>query len=122
VDDKRRSSSVPPVLDHKNYNESTVFHPENLLREARRQKNLEQKDIPEVCILDPDGDIVRHLCRTGAAVLVSHWACYHSEMYSFTIAGRTCGIIGCAVGASYAVLIAEQLLASGCKLLMSMTS
>lgn len=122
MDDKRRSSSVPPVLDHKNYNESSVFHPENLLREARRQKNLEQKDIPEVCILDPDGDIVRHLCRTGAAVLVSHWACYHSEMYSFTIAGRTCGIIGCAVGASYAVLIAEQLLASGCKLLMSMTS
>lgn len=32
------------------------------------------------------------------------------------------GIIGCAVGAPFAVLIAEQLLASGCRLLISMTS
>jgi uridine phosphorylase len=32
------------------------------------------------------------------------------------------GIIGCAVGASYAVLLAEQLFVSGCELLISITS
>lgn len=32
------------------------------------------------------------------------------------------GIIGCAVGASFAVLVAEELFASGCELLISVTS
>jgi len=32
------------------------------------------------------------------------------------------GIIGCAVGASFAVLVAEELFASGCQLLISVTS
>lgn len=32
------------------------------------------------------------------------------------------GIIGCAVGAPLAVLVAEQLFASGCRLLVSVTS
>jgi hypothetical protein len=32
------------------------------------------------------------------------------------------GIAGCAVGASFAVLVAEQMLASGCRLLLSITS
>jgi hypothetical protein len=31
-----------------------------LLREARRQKGLPSAAVPEVCILDPDGDIVRY--------------------------------------------------------------
>lgn len=32
------------------------------------------------------------------------------------------GVIGCAVGSSFAVLVAEQLFASGCRLLISITS
>jgi len=32
------------------------------------------------------------------------------------------GIVGCAVGASFAVLVAEQLFAAGCRLLISVTS
>ena len=32
------------------------------------------------------------------------------------------GIVGCAVGASFAVLVAEQMFASGCRLLLSVTS
>jgi uridine phosphorylase len=36
-------------------------------------------------------------------------------------AGRL-GIVGCAVGAPFAVLIAEELFASGCRLLLSLTS
>ena len=36
--------------------------------------------------------------------------------------GINFGIVGCAVGASFAVLIAEEMFASGCKLLISVTS
>jgi uridine phosphorylase len=38
------------------------------------------------------------------------------------LAGQTVGIVGCAVGAPFAVLIAEELFASGCRLLLSLTS
>lgn len=95
---------------------------ESLLREARRQKNVPDVAVPEVCILDPDGDIVRHLRAAGRARRAEGWACYHSEMDRFEQSGREYGIVGCAVGASYAVLVAEQMFASGCRLLVSITS
>jgi uridine phosphorylase len=43
-------------------------------------------------------------------------------MYQFELKGQTIGIIGCAVGASFAVLLAEQMFASGCELVVSITS
>jgi len=43
-------------------------------------------------------------------------------MYDFTHDGMEFGIVGNAVGASFAVLVAEEMFASGCKLLLSMTS
>ena len=49
----------PPILDNKHYGEASAFAPENLLREARRQKGLNDGVVPEVCVLDPDGDVVR---------------------------------------------------------------
>ncbi len=116
------SRAVPPILRAKHYNSASVFSPENLLREARRQKGQLDRSIPEVCILDPDGDIVRHLRATGSAQRVDGWACYHSEMFRFVNSGRDYGIVGCAVGAPYAVLLAEQMFVSGCRLLLSVTS
>ena len=50
------------------------------------------------------------------------WACYHTELYEFDEGGEHFGIIGCAVGASFAVLLAEQFFASGCRFLVSVTS
>ena len=38
------------------------------------------------------------------------------------ISAKTVGIVGCAVGAPFSVLIAEELFACGCKLLLSLTS
>ena len=78
--------------------------------------------MPEVCLLDPDGDIVRALAATGRSRRSAVWACYHTDLHEFEQAGAVFGIIGCAVGASFAVLLAEQLFASGCRLLISMTS
>jgi uridine phosphorylase len=106
----------------KNYKESSVFTPENLLREARRQKSVPERAVPKICVLDPDGDIVQNLVTSGRAHPNPYWACYHTQMYSFTHKGIEFGIVGNAVGASFAVLVAEEMFASGCGLLISMTS
>ena len=114
--------SLPPILRDKHHRAASAFTPQNLLREARRQKDVPDLPVPDVCILDPDGDIVRHLRATDRIEPVAGWACYHSEMHRFEQGRRAFGIVGCAVGASYAVLVAEQMFASGCQLLVSITS
>ena len=113
---------VPPILARKHYAQPSAFTPENLLREARRQKRIASSSIPDVCVLDPDGDILRSLLARGEARLESGWACYHTQLYSFSRGGIDFGIVGCAVGASFAVLVAEEMFASGCRLLISVTS
>lgn len=115
-------SKLPPILAGKDFAAPSVFEPENLLREARRQKRLPNARVPEICILDPDGDIVRGLDKAGRTRRSPGWACYHTELYEFDHRGEDFGIVGCAVGASFAVLVAEQLFASGCRLLVSVTS
>jgi len=112
----------PPILRAKHPDRPSQFTAGGLLREARRQKGVPDALIPRVCVLDPDGDVVRRLCTEGRAEPEPAWACYHSEMHRFTLAGETCGIVGCAVGAPYAVLVAEQMVASGCELVVSVTS
>jgi len=113
---------VPPLLDNKNPSAKSVFAPAALLREARRQKGLTAASIPSICVLDPDGDIVRRLKANGDASIANEWPCYHTKLYTFTLGGKTVGVIGCAVGAPFAVLVAEELFASGCRLLINITS
>lgn len=110
-------------LNGKDYVAPSVFRPEALLREARRQRQLPDLPVPEVCLLDPDGDVVRGLRRSGAGAPHPGWACYHTELLDFELPGAgPAGVIGCAVGGPFAVLLAEQLFASGCRLLLSVTS
>jgi len=113
---------TPPILDNKNPSSPSLFLPSALLREARRQKNLPAIGVPAVCLLDPDGDIVRTLREGGKARRFPGWPCYHTELDTFALAGREVGIIGRVVGAAFAVLVAEELFASGCRLLVSLTS
>jgi uridine phosphorylase len=115
-------AKAPPILRYKRYEAASAFTPENLLRQARRQKSLPNTAVPDICILDPDGDIVRNLRAAGRASRHDGWACYHTELYVFSHHGYEYGIVGCAVGAAFAVLIAEELFASGCRLLLSITS
>jgi uridine phosphorylase len=119
---KPREPAIPPILRRKPYGEASAFTPEGLLREARRQKGIAPANVPAVCVLDPDGDIVRQLTRNGRARRDAGWACYHTDLHRFCDGALELGLIGCAVGAPFAVLIAEQLFASGCQLLISMTS
>ncbi|HWX58754.1 MAG TPA: hypothetical protein VN024_09625 [Bradyrhizobium sp.] len=48
---------VSPILAQKQHTQPSAFAPENLLREARRQKRIAGSSIPDIYILDPDGDI-----------------------------------------------------------------
>lgn len=75
-----------------------------------------------VAVLDPDGDIVRHLESSGLGRRHPGWACYHTEMWTTDLDGVEFGVVGMAVGAPFAVLVSEQLEASGCELVISMTS
>ena len=115
------SDRPTPLLRAKRYDAPSVFEPANLLREGRRQLGRADVPVPAVCLLDPDGDIVRHLCGLDLAVEHPGWACYHTTLWTFDLDGTRVGVIGCAVGASFAVLLAEQLFASGCELLLSVT-
>ena len=65
---------------------------------------------------------MRTLRKTGKAKPFAGRPCYHTELDTFSLAGREVGIVGRVVGASFAVLVAEELFASACRLLVSLTS
>src|SRR6185295_14108389 len=100
---------VLPIIRDKRYDNPSVFTPEGLLREARRQKALPAEPVPAICVLDPDGDLLDYLRATGRARKHPAWACYHTQLDTFDEAGIPIGIIGRAVGAPFAVLVAEEL-------------
>lgn len=104
---------LPPILRNKRLEAASVFTPEALLREARRQKRLQAGSVPEICILDPDGDIVAYLVAEGRAARSPAWACYHTDLHVLDQDGQAYGIVGQAVEAAFAVLVAEQLFTLG---------
>ena len=110
------------ILRDKDPAAASVFAPAALLREARRHKGLAEGSVPMVCVLDPDGDLVRRLRADGRAVGFAGWPCYHSELDVFSLGGREVGIVGRVVGAPFAVLVAEELFACGARLVVSLTS
>lgn len=58
-----------------NYAETSVFKPGNLIGTAIEQKGLHKEKMPPVCILDPDGDIVRYLLKCGETTKSDNWPC-----------------------------------------------
>ena len=111
-----------PLLQRDDFSEPSAFRPENMLREARRQKGLPRDPVPPVCLLDPDGDIVDFVRADRGARPSPTWACFHTKLWEWEDGGARYGVIGHAVGASFAVLVAEQAFVSGCQLLVSITS
>jgi hypothetical protein len=71
---------MPPILENKNTSSPSVFVPSALLREARRQKDIPAAQVPSVCVLDPDGDLVHALRDSGKAAPFAGWPCYHTEL------------------------------------------
>ena len=89
-----RETPVPGIMGRSDHDQPSVFLPENMLREARRQRNLVPGDVPDVCLLDPDGDIVRYLTAANRAVRSPSWACYHTELWETDYAKLRIGIVG----------------------------
>ena len=106
----------PLIPAQKLYAQPSAFTPEKRRREARRQKRITESRIPEICVLDPDRDIVRGLPAHGEVRFENGWACYCTELNCFSRGGIEPGIVGAAVGAPSAVPIAEERFASGCTL------
>jgi uridine phosphorylase len=113
---------VIPLLSRTDHAEPSVFRPDAMLRQARKQKDLFEGIVPEVCILDPDGDLVDYVRAVHSARRCRSWGCFHTDLWEWESEARRFGVVGRAVGASFAVLVAEQLFVSGCKLLVSIAS
>jgi uridine phosphorylase len=111
----------PPIIDHDSA-ERPVFEPGNLLEGARRQKGLPPGRAPAGCLLDMDGELVEHLVATGRAAPDPTWPCFHTKLHRFRAGEAELGIVGGTVGAPFAVLVAEELFASGCEALVTVSS
>ncbi len=102
--------------------EAAVFEPGNLLESARQQKGLPKGRVPAGCLLDMDGELVERLVASGRAVRDPAWPCFHTRLFRWTMGDAEVGVVGGTVGAPFAVLVAEELFASGCEVLVSISS
>lgn len=115
-------SGFLPLIERADHRAPSVFRPENMMREARRQKGLAAGPVPRIVLLDPDGDMVDYVRAHRAARRSQVWACYHTDMWEWEEEGLAFGIVGYAVGSSFSVLVAEQAFVCGCALLISIAS
>ena len=110
-----------PLLEHEP-SQAPVFTAENLLEGARIRKGFPKISVPAGCLLDFDGELVLHLAATGRAVEDPAWPCFHTRLFRWRAGGAEYGMIGGTIGAPFAVLVAEELFALGCRALVSISS
>jgi purine-nucleoside phosphorylase len=111
-----------PILEQDTPSAPSLFTAQAMLHLARGRKGLSSCEAPDICILDPDGDLEQYLHTRGELQEEENWGCFHTRLSIYQHRGRRHGIIGRAVGAAFSVLLAEQLFASGCKFLISLSS
>lgn len=119
--DKLPSDLASELLSHP-WEEASVFTPETLIEAVRTERQLPKASVPEVCLLDFDGDLTDWLIQSGQVRRWESWACFHTQMEAFDVEGVPIGLIARTIGGPYAVLIAEQLAASGAKVIIGITS
>lgn len=110
-----------PLLNH-DLDSPTAFAPESVMEAVRVERGFAAELIPQVCVLEFDGDLTDWMVSTGKAKLCRSWACFHSKMFSFEVDGFTCGVVSRTIGGPYAVLVAEQMRASGARIVFGLTS
>jgi uridine phosphorylase len=112
---------LSPLFDHA-LGAPTAFSPEALVEAVRVDRGLSPEPIPEVCVLEFDGDLTDWLVSTGVAKPWRSWACFHTTMFSLEVEGFTIGVVPRTIGGAYAVLIAEQMAVSGARVVLGLTS
>jgi len=110
-----------PLLNHA-LGAPSVFTPESLIEAVRRERSLPADPVPEVCVLEFDGDLTDWLVSTGRSQRCQPWACFHTTMEVTDVDGEKIGVIARTIGGPYAVLVAEQLAASGARIILGLTS
>lgn len=100
----------------------SVFTADSLVAAVRNERNLSHVAVPRVCVLEFDGDLTDWMVSAGHAQICRHWACFHTVMHTVEIGGTICGLIPRTIGGPYAVLVAEQLRASGTEVVLGLTS
>ena len=116
-----RDVSHLPLLDHP-LNSPSVFRPEDLVDDIRGQRRIHALDLPEVCVLDFDGDMTDALVGAGEVRSCDGWPCFHTSMWALPVDGGCCGLIARTIGGPYAVLVAEQLAVCGVRAIVGLTS
>jgi uridine phosphorylase len=110
-----------PLFDHA-LSSPTAFTPEASLEAVRAERGMSPEPVPEICVLEFDGDLTDWLVSTGVATAHKSWACFHTTMFSIDVDGITCGVVPRTIGGPYAVLVAEQMAASGARVVLGLTS
>jgi hypothetical protein len=110
-----------PLLAHPT-DEASVFVPENLLARASAMQGGTVSGIPACCVLDFDGELAPVARERFGARPSSAWACFHTTLLVVQRNGFEMGLIAGTVGAPFAVLVAEQLIASGCRHIVGYSS
>src|SRR5271166_1780686 len=121
VPDPGDGNSRLPILDHP-LGSPTVFSPQDLITAVRMQRRMAGEALPEVCVLDFDGDLTDDLVRLGEATPCADWPCFHTAMWMIEVGKARCGIIPRTIGGPYAVLVAEQLAACGVRAILGLAS
>jgi uridine phosphorylase len=115
------SQSPLPLINHP-LQQPSAFTPEALIAAVRSERGLPASTVPRICVLEFDGDLTDWLISNRGALRCSHWACFHTTMYTLEVDGCTCAIIPRTIGGPYSVLVAEQLAASGARIIIGLTS
>ena len=110
-----------PILDHPT-GEQPVFKPENLLEQASGILGTKKGSIPPCCVLDFDGELIPIARERFDANACDVWSCFHTTLLRVEWRGLSMGLIGGTVGAPFAVLVAEQLIAAGCRHIIGYSS
>ncbi len=110
-----------PILDHPTA-EPGVFRPENLLNRAAAMMGKEYRNIPACCLLDFDGELAAIAREDFQAVPCPTWPCFHTTMLCLERGSFQMGLIPGTVGAPFAILVAEQLIAYGCRHIIGYSS
>ncbi len=100
----------------------SAFTAEGLVAAVRTERTLSAEAVPQVCVLEFDGDLTDWMVNAGHARVCRDWACFHTIMHTVDVDGTNCGIIARTIGGPYAVLVAEQLRASGAEVVLGLTS
>ncbi len=110
-----------PILNHP-IAEPAVFRAENLLARASEMMGKEHGHLPACCVLDFDGELAAVAREDFRAAPCPTWPCFHTTMLCLGRDGFQMGLIPGTVGAPFAVLVAEQLIACGCRHIIGYSS